>query len=202
MLIAWCLKGVAESATFTITEARAALTDAGLRATWLLNSNAAQSNLSADTHPLLSKAALDAHVNGFTVAAKTTPYLSLSAGCRERVVSAGGIRSVQTYPALKTALSFATRNGRTPGYVFHLWVLVAPKPVPELPGFGEEVRSLLASPQFVRFHHEGEIAAKLYVPARQIKSFTKYDEHLIAAPPELNADFVEPDRINNVIEFV
>lgn len=202
MLIAWCLKGVAESANFGDADAKAALGGPGLSATWLRNSARYQSTLPADTHPLLSQAALDAHVNAFVAAGGSTPYLSLTAGCRERLLTAGGGFSLQTYPALDTALFFATNDGQNHGYVFRLWVLVAPKPAPELPGFGEEVRSLLSSPQNLAFHHEGEIAAKLYVPARQMKSVTRYFADLSEDWTETNPDFVEPERISNVIEAV
>jgi hypothetical protein len=109
---------------------------------------------------------------------------------------------VKDYPALRTALCFATKMGKTPGYVFRLWVLVSPKPAAELPGFGEEVRSLLASPQFLTFHEEGEIAAKLYISARQIESVTRYEANQIKTWTELNLNFVGPDRINNVIEAI
>lgn len=43
-------------------------------------------------------------------------------------------------------------------------MLVTPKPAPELPGFAEEVRELNLFRQFCVYHHEGEIAAKLFVP--------------------------------------
>jgi len=203
MLIAWCLKGVAESNSFSDADAKAALNSAGLRATWLRNSNNAQSDLPSDTHWIMSQNALNAHVNSFGAAGVATPYLSLAAGCRERLL-AMGTYAVKTYPALKTALSFATNDGRNAGYVFHLWVLVGPKPAPHLPGFGEEVRSLLSSPQFAKYHHEGEIAAKLYVSARQIKSVTKFAADLseVWLQPEQNPDFVPPEVINNVIELV
>jgi hypothetical protein len=38
---------------------------------------------------------------------------------------------------------------------------VTPKPAPELPGFGEEVRDINFFVQFGLYHSEGEVAAKL-----------------------------------------
>jgi hypothetical protein len=84
-----------------------------------------------------------------------------------------------------------------------MWVLVSPKPAPELPGFAEEVRELNLFQQFCVFHNEGEVAAKLYVPARQIHSFEKFDHQLnrIGAP-QLNPDFVKPERVSNVLDLI
>lgn len=163
MLIQWCLKGIPFCPGFGDKEAQAVLAGEGLRARWLHTNPDPIRELPLRSGSELSQAALDAHVNAYATV-PNTPYLSLTAGCRERDTTR---RGTLTYPALKTALSFATNRGTTVGYVFRLWVLVAPKPAPELPGFGEEVRSLLTSPQFATFHHEGEVAAKLYVPSRQ-----------------------------------
>jgi len=40
---------------------------------------------------------------------------------------------------------------------------------PELPGLGEEIPELNLFSQYAVYHDEGEIAAKLFVPARQIE---------------------------------
>jgi hypothetical protein len=125
MLIAWCLKGISENsfgptAVQADKAAKATLNGPGICAAWLRASNPPQSSLPADTYPLLSKSALNAHVNSFPTAGAQTPYISLSAGCRERVLTAGGAYGVKDYPALRTALCFATKMGKTPGYVFRL----------------------------------------------------------------------------------
>jgi hypothetical protein len=62
--------------------------------------------------------------------------------------------------------------------VFNLWVLVSPKAAAELPGFAEEVRELNLFTQYAVFHDEGEVAAKIFVPSRQIQSVEKYDRTL------------------------
>jgi hypothetical protein len=151
------------------------------------------------SHGALSQAALDAHVNGFGGVAANTPYLSLSAGCVELDPAT---RTTTTYQALLTALDFATNGGTTEGYVFNLWVLVCPKPAPELPGFGEEVRELNIYSQCTTFHHEGEIAAKLFVPARQIERWDKYSSALKWLKDGTNSDFVSPERVSNVLELI
>jgi hypothetical protein len=200
MLIQWCLKGMMRTGGFDVAQANAVLAGEGLRASWLRGSaGVSAADFPAMSAPELSAAKLGAHVNSFGSAAASTAYLSLSAGCRERDPTR---TAAITHPAWTTAQAFATDWGRTHGFVFCLWVLVAPKPAPELPGFGEEVRSLLNSPQFVTYHHEGEIAAKLYVPAKQISGWILYDPDLTAIDGKKNSDFVSPDRISNVIGFV
>lgn len=202
MLVQWCLKGIAErtagSALFSDREAHAVVDQDGLRCSWLRQQRTTASDFPAIAHPVLSQAALDAHVNGFGASAAMTPYLSLSAGCVEIDPTSGGTR---VFSALQTALEFATLSGQSSGYVFRMWVLVSPKPAPELPGFAEEVRELNLFQQFCVFHCEGEIAAKLFVPAMQIEMVQKYDASLkpIGAPYR-NKNFVAPERVSNVLE--
>lgn len=208
MLIQWCLKGIPErlgepgEPDFGDAEARAAVDRVGLRSTWLRRQGGAASGLPSLAQPVLSQPALDAHVNGFAPGAPT-PYLSLSAGATEiDPVSGAALRT----SALQTALGFATGNGRCDGYVFRLWTLVSPKPAAELAGFAEEVRDLNLFRQFTPWHHEGEIAAKLYVPARQIESVTKYSAGLapLWSPPAYGnpAVFVPPERISTIVAEV
>jgi hypothetical protein len=191
-----------ESSGFGDNEAVAAITDAGLVSAWLRNPTGRDiRTLPAGSHASLSQTALNAHVNGFAAAAATSPYISLSAGTVELDP---GKTTTTVYPALKTALRFATNTGRQSGYVFRLWTLVSPKDCPELPGFAEEVRELNIFQQWATFHHEGEIAAKLFVPARQIQMVAKFDsgQRLLPSWPQVNADFTPPERISNVLNAV
>lgn len=197
MLIQWCLKGMAKTATFGDAEAKKVLTDEGLTSAWLRSPTRTVAAFVADSHAALSQTALDAHVNSFGSVKKTTPYISLTAGCRELDPSAA---KTKTYTSLETALSFATNSGTCEGYVFRLWVLVSPKPAAELPGFGEEVRELNLFSQYAIYHDEGEIAGKLFVPPRQIEYVEKYDSNLSSVRKVSNPDFVPPERISNVLE--
>ena len=199
MLVQWCLKGVAESTAFGDPQARAALAQDGLTTSWLRTAGGLLTSLPAGSHTALSQSALDAHVNGFAGVASQTPYLSLSAGCIE--LDPATLKTTK-YEARLTALDFATDGGTTDGYLFKLWVLVSPKQAPELPGFGEEVRELNIFRQFAKFHHEGEIAAKLFVPARQIQKVEKYRSDLTFDWDEWNPDFVPPERVSNVLDLI
>lgn len=202
MLIQWCLKGIPEQRSFGDAEAKAVVDSAGINSTWLRSRiSEPQADLSEDAQGMLSQVALDQHVNGFLPGA-LTPYISLTAGSTEIDPTS---RSAVRFPAASTALAFATRQGTTAGYVFRLWTLVSPKPAPELPGFAEEVRDLNLFNQFSPWHTEGEIAAKLFIPARQIESVTKYEKDLSEtwqAPYKNPAVFVAPERISTIVEEV
>lgn len=200
MLLQWCLKGIVEDQDFSDSEARAAVDRVGIASNWLRGRlRDALPDYPSLGHDCLSQAALDAHVNDYGNVGPVTPYISLSAGTTEL----DPMRSPVFFPALRTALSFATCQGTAAGYVFRLWVLVTPKPGPELPGFAEEVRDLNLFHQFARYHYEGEIAAKLYVPARQIETVTKYDSRLVpvwSEPYRNKLVFVPPGRVSNVVD--
>jgi hypothetical protein len=201
MLIQNCLKGIVERpGRFSDAEAAAALRGEGLSTAWLRGqTGAAMSAFPGTSHSALSQTALNAHVNGFGASRHATPYFSLSAGCIELDPTS---QTTTLFSALQTALEFATESGRTSGYVFRLWVLVSPKPAPELPGFAEEVRELNLFRQYATFHHEGEVAAKLYVPARQIEWVEKFDSSLQRLWRRRNPNFVPPERISNVLDVL
>lgn len=215
MLLQWCLRGVPERIgvgprpAFTDADATQAMTRVGLTANWLaaVRPPPRAEDLFANAHAQLSRQALDAHVNNFPMVKANTPYLSLTAG----VVVPAGASGRRVIGAWSTAIAFATRLGsqRVPGFVFECWVPVGPKPVPELPGFGEEVRDLNASRQFCIWHREGEIAVKLVVPPRQIRRVVKFDAQgrRIIRPDgrkweEVNPAFVPPDRLANLRPLV
>jgi hypothetical protein len=221
MLLQWCLKGIAANGSFNDAAAARALTRDGLASAWMLQNHASTLLVgTADSHDVLSKVALDSHVNNFGVAHFQTPYISLTAGC----VTADPVTGATTvHSARDTAIGFATGGvwggPLHDGYIFKLWVLVTPKPAPELPGFGEEVRDLNQFQQFGLYHHEGEIAGKLVVPFRQIQCVEKFDgdgnsKHVDwsvlgldqnskgGANVGWNKEFVQPEQIHNLREML
>ena len=200
MLVQWCLKGIPQTTAFDDAAAQLALTSVGLTSNWVRRN--AGVNLDAglvSAHQALSDSALAAHVNAYASAGATSPYLSLTAGVVERDPRT---RKAIPHPAWTTALDFATEGGHSDGYVFECWVQLPGNPAPELPGFGEEVRDLNLQPRFAWWHHEGEIAAKLVVPARQIRCVMKYTSTQVLISVTLNPDFVPPERISNIRGFV
>jgi hypothetical protein len=206
MLLHWCLKGIAErTGRFSDSDAINMLSE-GIPSNWLWrNGSRPLAGSLALAQQALSESALDNHVNNYSSVAQTTPYISLSAG----VVTPRTLGGVTVRPAWRTALDFATRGGSTSGFVFRCWTIVAPKPSPSLMQVADEVRDLNIYRRFWIFHVEGEIAAKILIPSRQIEWVQKYDSRLRRVPLSpsgslivKNADFVHPGEISNLIEVV
>ncbi|MGC1470619.1 MAG: hypothetical protein WA793_14690 [Sphingorhabdus sp.] len=181
------------------------ITDTGLLSNWAIaNGRIALASAQGASQNALSAAALDDHVNDYKKVAATTPYISLGAGCVEYQ---GRNLPAAVVPALATALNFATRGGKTSGYIFRLWVVTTPKPAAEIPGLAEDVRDLKLFSGFHKYHHQGEVTAKLYVPRRQIAWVMKVDAQ--GDPKDAswtggdsvipNTDFVGPHAVSNVI---
>jgi hypothetical protein len=209
MQINWCFKGIAESSAFDDKTAIAVLSETGILSSWVVANSSTQLNrANSSSQDALNPRALDYHVNSYGAVRGSTPYISLSAGCNEY---RGRFAAPRTYPALRTALDFATDGGRRPGYVFRCWVITGLKPAPELPGFAEEVRDINLFASFYRYHFEGEVTAKLVVPRRQVQWVLKVKSN--ARPMRAswspaggkwvrayrNPDFVAPSRVSNVI---
>jgi hypothetical protein len=214
MLIQWCLKGIPEIAAtskvdgFGDIEALNVLTS-GLQSQWL-RSTSASSLLPGLPNAVrqLSNAALDNHVNNYAAVKHNTPYVSLSAGV---ILPAPHFGGVSVRPAWQTALDFATSGGKTSGYIFRCWCIVAPKAIASLPAVADEVRDLNIFRRFWIFHDEGEIAAKLFVPSRQIECVQKVNSDLTPCNFKLpgrrgpridNGTFVDPHDISNLLEAV
>lgn len=205
MHVNWCFKGIAQSASFDDAVAERVLDETGLLSSWMLaNGGTTLSAAHGPSQEALSAGALDDHVNHYAGVSAATPYISLAAGCVEYL---GPGTPAAVLPALGTALRFATRRGRTPGYVFRLWVVTAPKPAPDVPGLAEDVRDLDLYAGFHRYHRQGEVTAKLHVPRRQIAWAMKVDALGNPVPAGWagggslfgNADFVAPHAVSNVI---
>lgn len=209
MLINWCVKGIAAQKGFGDAEARSVLDTHGLRSTMLFhqtNIGMPVGDANENSQASLSLGALDDHVNNFANVRADTPYISLSAGCWE--FAGKGVPAVHR-PAMTTALDFATERGTSEGYLFRLWVYVTPQVLAELPGPAEEVRDLNLFSGFTLWHEEGEIAAKILVPRRQIQSVIKVDPQKKsiawgghAATGYHNPGFVPPERATNLGAFV
>ena len=205
MLINWCLKGIQGDAGFGDAEALSVLTAVGIQSNWMRANGGltvAQANSAAQN--ALHLAALDDHVNDYGAVRGSTPYISLSAGCREFASSAV---PTTTYPAYRTALEFATHWGTTFGYIYRCWVVTAPQVAADLPGIADEVRDLNLFADFHQYHFEGEVAAKLVVPFRQIQWVQKVEANLRPASwsdghgshARKNPNFRRPQTISNLI---
>jgi hypothetical protein len=103
---------------------------------------------------------------------ENTPFISVTAGVVER--DAFARRNILFDPFI-TALRFATRDFKKTGYVFYAYVFTLGRQSVGLSGFAEEVRELNIYKNFLPFHPEGEITAKILIPGPQIEKWEEYD---------------------------
>ena len=112
-----------------------------------------------------------------------------------------------------TAIRFATESFKTDGWLFYAYVMTLGKKSVELQGFSEEIRELNIYTQYLRYHHEGEIAAKISIPSVAIEKAEQY-----SGPPVLaalragqkptpvdtvdNASYLGPEKYCNIRELL
>jgi hypothetical protein len=153
----------------------------------------------------LTSSDLDRHVHAYGAVQATTPFLSLSAGCVDRDVYRS--RNI-SFPAHMVAVDFATDGGTRNGYVFYCWVLVGLRPAVGVQALAEERRELSTYGLygFSAWHREGEVTAKVYVPANQVERCEKYTANPGGMPHYLgtwhNPQFLPPDAVLNIREAI
>lgn len=197
MFIQWCIKGV-WGGPGGIDKGQAdaiVLGGEGLRCNWWRH---AGQPTPEDLQWRLRPSELDRHIHDYDSAGRDTPFISLTAGSveRDRLLRFNRLRSAQDI-----ALRFATRWGREPGYLFHCWVLVGLKPAVEIQAVAEEVRELHTYSDWSDFQLEGELTAKLLVPANQIQRWELWDpaiDPLRRQDHRDNPGFQFPGRLSNI----
>lgn len=165
----------------------------------------------ADAVGRLSERDLDLHLNHYDEedpvterpVKDQTAFISLSAGCVER----NALRSRnELHPALRTALIFATEKAQVPGWVFNCYVLMTMNRATCIPGVAEEVRELNHQRSYSHYWAEGEIAAKINIPSRQILSAEYYvpvgNATLERRGGYRNLEFVHPDALLNMRQML
>jgi hypothetical protein len=161
------------------------------------------------TRRKLTAANLDLHINNYSSFAADSPFLSLAAGCVERDVF---YRTNRIHPAEDTALAFATDNGTRPGFLFYCWVIVGLKPAVAIEAVAEEVRELNSYRSWSAFQLEGELTAKVQVPANQIqrvewwrptkrRRMEKVTQLPNWVPAYVNPRFNPPSDVSNIREL-
>jgi hypothetical protein len=133
-----------------------------------------------------------------------TPFISLTAGAVERKAFE---QENKVHPAHETALNFASDFGRLRGtcFLFYCWVMVGLRPCPEVRQLAEEVRELNTYRSYSEFQREGEILAKIEVPACQVLMYEQYEftekpgggPDMALVDTKVNPDYVEPHSITN-----
>jgi hypothetical protein len=149
---------------------------------------------------VLTETNLDRHLHDYDTYGPDTPFISLAAGCVERDALA---QRNWIYSARDTALEFATDSGTRPGAVFYGWTIVGLNPAVRLSAISESVRELNVYRRWSPYQLEGEITAKVHIPANQIQSIEWWEPSDLVRPAHTwtNPDFTPPDPILNVREL-
>jgi hypothetical protein len=146
------------------------VTESGLISNWWLN--APRRTISPqETQAKLTEDALYAHLVDYATVRESTPFISTTAGTVE--IDVARSRNV-FFPPMYTALRFATRHFTQDGYVLHGYVFTLGKKSVELEEFAEEVRDVNTYTAFYAWHPEGEIVAKVRIPARRVEKIERY----------------------------
>jgi hypothetical protein len=206
VIVQWCCKGVGDMAPKKVK--RILDGEVGLQCRFWQRHRILPYELAVER---LTERDLDLHVNHYDgtdpITGKAvrdhTAFISLSAGCVER----DALRSRNVlHPALRTALIFATERAQRPGWVFTCYVTVAMNPAARIPGVAEEVRELNHRRPYSRFRPEGEIAAKLNVPSRQILCAEHWEPAGKATVQRTggyrNLGFVHPEALLNMRQMI
>jgi hypothetical protein len=192
----------------TDDSARAIVAGNGLVSNWWMN--APQGRISpAEIPPKLTEQALEAHLTDYDRVRLETPFISTTAGTVER--DAARARNI-FFPPLYTALRFATRNFAQDGYLIYAYVYLLGRKSLELEEFAEEVRDVNTYTSYYAWHPEGEIVAKVHIPARRIEKIERYahrgleaalDRGSLPAPDETFRDplYRDPLEYANVRGF-
>lgn len=193
MIVQRCLKGVHG---IDDTQAVSMLLGNGILCNWWRR---AQRISPDEIRQKLTAAAIDLHVNNYDAVIDDTPFISLTSGCVSRDQY---LRSNTVLPARNTAVEFATDGGLSEGYIFYCWLLVGLNPAPEVEGVAEEVRELNAYRNYSAYQTEGEVTAKVIVPANQIEGFEKVDVRGGRINWIANPGFTPPSRVTNFRDLV
>lgn len=217
MIIQKVIKGIHG---LTDTQAEEILKE-GIKSNWLRNRT--NTNIS-ETDGFWTMDNLLLHINGYdepipsrhqlSTPGKTfgevSPFISTTAGTYETEMDDG--RYVFKNP-LFTSLSFATNSFIGEGHIFYAYVFVLGRKSISFQQFSEEVREVNIYTDYMEYHDEGEITAKLIIPSVQIEKVEKYngpqaskDWRNVITPMPLatyhNANYVEPSSISNIREVL
>jgi hypothetical protein len=213
MFAQWCVKGVrgrysseANTKGLTPDEALVLVQDGhGILCNWWRRVQTISPN---QRRQKLTAANLDLHINNYASFANDTPFISLAAGCVERDVL---YRTNRIYPAEDIALAFATDNGTRFGFLFYCWVIVGLKAAVAIEAVAEEVRELNSYRNWSAYQLEGELTAKIEVPANQIHRVEWWEPSGNQlqrrtslpnwSPAYVNPRFTPPSEISNIREL-
>lgn len=144
---------------------------------------------------------LDRHLHDYASFGQQSPFISLASGCVSRDVL---LARNESHSAIDTALDFATDAFAHEGYLFFGWIVVGLNPAVELSSVAESVRDLNVYRSWSPYQLEGEITAKIHIPANQIERVERWDPDSSvekATDSYSNPTYVPPDPITNLREL-
>lgn len=208
MFVQWCVKGIRgvgpsdpPASGLTEKDAKDVIDrDYGILCNWWRNVGKISP---AEIAQKLTPVNLNRHVHDYPRFEHETPFISLSAGCVERDVA---LRLNRIYEAADVALRFATGFGQRPGYLFHCWVIVGNGPAVGVPGVAERIRDLNTYTSYSDYQLEGEITAKIHIPAGHIERCERWDcdgtgkVHSAATWTHRNRRFESPAQLSNILD--
>jgi hypothetical protein len=156
----------------------------------------------AEIHAVLTDDNLDRHLHDYHAFGHETPYISLAAGA---VLRDPATMTNLVYDAVDTALLFATDDWDRPGALFYCWTVVGFHSSVPFEFVSEPVRDLLVYRAWSPFHHEGEIAAKVHIPAHQIRRIEWWDPAVSQVDPSSSWDnpgYQAPDPLLNERDLI
>ncbi len=208
MIVQWCIKGLA------LQNDKIAKNIIDLRVGIVCNWWRAVGTIAQNEKPYkLTAASLDMHVNHFSDKDPSTgspfsdgtAFISLSSGTVERDPIA---KTNYVHTALRTALWFGTEFGaKTAAYLYTCWVIVGTRAAVEVEAVAEEIRDLNTYRRYSAYQTEGEVAAKIAVPANHIEQCDKWTWDrksltMIQDWTHPNPYFTPPDTLSNVRELI
>jgi hypothetical protein len=182
--------------------ANAILDGAGIRCRWW--HNAPDGEISPEEiQEKLTPENLYRHLNDYRAFGPETPFISTTAGAVQGVFF---LPHRIYHDPLAMAIEFATDGASQPGFVFYGYVFTIGRKAVELWPFAEEVREMHIYTEYLPYHHEGEIVAKILIPSIQLERWELYDP----AAPEWpgpaddrdNRAYKCPERFANVREVL
>ena len=197
------------------------IVDNGLMSNWWRK---ARTIKVADQKQLLNYANADLHLNHYNEPipaghllspyggsyGSVSPFISTTAGAIQRDKDKG--TNIFFDPFL-TALRFATKQYRSTGYIFYCYLLTMGKAVIEMEQFSEEIRELHIYRDYLPYHSQGEIMAKIIIPSVQIEMAVEYNgpaaeaalkAKTIPVPTNriINTTYLPPEKYSNIREVL
>ena len=200
MYIQYCVKGIAGSINdengFTWQDAIDLVRSAeGILSNWWRNRRRISPRQVA---AVLTEQNLERHLHEYAKYGFDSPFISLACGAVERHVAH---RRTYIWSAIDTALLFATEDWSRPGALFYLWVPTSHNKAVPLSLVAEPVRDLNIYRRWSPYQLEGEVTAKIHIPANQIEKVEWWDGSYSMRRPQhswVNGDYIGPSPLSNL----